>query len=100
MTDEATLSVMTDTTTDLLTINDLAVLAGVKRRSIDQYLIRGVCPKPDGYVGRTPWWSKETAERWIAERPGRGRPVHATVSSRPQPVATEMQRTEEIDEPT
>jgi predicted DNA-binding transcriptional regulator AlpA len=98
--DGTTLSVMMDTTTDLLTIDDMARLAGVKRRSIDQYRTRGTIPEPDGYVGRTPWWSRDTAVRWIAERPGRGRPQRATVMPRSSATVNETKRNEETDGPT
>lgn len=55
--------------TDQLTTADVAQLAGITPASFARQRLRGVVPEPDGYVGRTPWWSRETVERWLAERP-------------------------------
>lgn len=58
---------------DQLTYEDVAPLVGVTVASLRQYQFRGAMPEPDGHVGRTPWWSRETIEKWLAERPSRGR---------------------------
>lgn len=61
-------------TPDQLTTDDVAALAGVLPASVRRYRLRGTFPRPDGYVGRTPWWRRRTVERWLATRPGPGRP--------------------------
>lgn len=61
-------------TRDQLTTEQVAVLAGISPASVRRYRLRGRFPVPDGYVGRTPWWYRRTVERWVASRPGPGRP--------------------------
>ncbi len=60
--------------TDQLTTDQAAALAGISPASWREYRRRGTVPGPDGYVGRTPWWSSATIEGWIASRRTRGRP--------------------------
>ena len=45
--------------------------------SVTTAVRRGSLPKPDGYVGRSPWWWSSTLDEW--QRPGRtGRPRKVT----------------------
>lgn len=57
---------------DMLTMAEAAVIADMPYDSFRRYRVRGVVPEPDGYVGRTPWWRRETIEKWAAVRPRRG----------------------------
>ncbi len=59
---------------DQLTTDDVAALAGLTSASIRRYRLRGTVPPPDGYLGRTPWWLAETIGDWLAAKPKRGRP--------------------------
>lgn len=59
-------------TTGQLTNTDAAALAGVTPASWRKYVSDGRAPKPDGTLGRTPWWRRETVETWKANRPGQG----------------------------
>jgi predicted DNA-binding transcriptional regulator AlpA len=58
---------------DLLTTADVAALAGVKPKTLRTYVLRGSIPAP-GRIGRTLVWPPDVIERWLAGRPGRGRP--------------------------
>lgn len=55
----------------LLTMPDIAQMLGVKQVTIRVYLHRGQMPPPDGRLGRTPWWERETIETWARERKGK-----------------------------
>lgn len=57
-----------------LTTEEVAALAGIRPASVRRYRFRGTFPQPDGYVGRTPWWSRTTVKAWLAARPPPGRP--------------------------
>ena len=59
---------------DQLTTAEVAELAGIAPESVYRYRIRGAVPEPDGYIGRTPWWHRETIETWLGHRKGPGRP--------------------------
>ena len=49
---------------------------GIQPASVTVEVRRGSLPKPDGYVGRSPWWWSTTLDGW--QRPGRtGRPRKA-----------------------
>lgn len=61
-------------TADQLTTAEVAELAGISPASVHRYRLRGAVPEPDGYVGRTPWWKRETIDEWLATRPKPGRP--------------------------
>ena len=61
-------------TDDQLTVDEIAVRAGVKPDTIRHHRHRGTMPEPDGILGKTPWWHRATGEKWLAERPGMGRP--------------------------
>lgn len=68
-----------------LTIADIAERIGVGETSLRTYhqraaanrragmIKQGDLPEPARYFGRSPVWSVEQIERWIAARPGRGR---------------------------
>lgn len=58
----------------LLTIDDVAHLAGVDYRSIQTYIARGSVPMPPLRVGTTPAWPRPVIEHWLATRRRRGRP--------------------------
>jgi predicted DNA-binding transcriptional regulator AlpA len=53
---------------EILTVDDVAELLGVKPRSIHLYIWRRTIPTPT-YVGRTPTWTRDTIETWLADRP-------------------------------
>lgn len=71
--------------TNLLTLADVAERVGVGYESMRTYHQRaaknrragavkqGDLPAPDKTFGRSPVWAASTIERWVAERPGRGR---------------------------
>ena len=66
-----------------LTMADVAVRAGLSYNSVRSYMHRGSIADPDGYVARSPWWTPETIDRWLAERPGRGKPTGTPKRSGP-----------------
>jgi hypothetical protein len=51
-----------------LTRQQLAAELGVKPNTIEQGRKRGTIPNPDGYFGRTPWWSVQTVGKLIEQR--------------------------------
>jgi hypothetical protein len=55
-----------------LTTTQVAGLAGVSPASWLVYRRRGTVPPPDGYLGRTPRWHRETIEAWLPTRRKRG----------------------------
>jgi hypothetical protein len=59
--------------TDQLTTADVANALGVTPATVRSYAARGVMPKADGYLGRTPWWRPQTITDWKASRPGQGK---------------------------
>lgn len=62
----------------------VAAILGVKPKSVSQYLTESKgegrytkhpFPKPDGYIGRGPWWHREREQEireWDTKRPGQG----------------------------
>lgn len=62
--------------TPQLTTTDVATLLELRPQTIRAYRSRGLFPEPDGHLGRTPWWTRETVTAWQAGRPGgrSGRP--------------------------
>lgn len=58
--------------TEQLTMSDVAELAGITPKSLARQRLRRAVPEPDGMLGRTPWWHRETIEAWLASRPRRG----------------------------
>ena len=65
---------------DQLAPQDVAELAGVTSLTIHRYKATGKMPKPDGVLGRTPWWHRATIDKWLAERPKPGRPPKTQTS--------------------
>jgi hypothetical protein len=57
---------------NMLTSDEAAARVGVTAASWRSYVARGDGPKPDGHLGRTPWWKPETVDAWKASRPGQG----------------------------
>jgi hypothetical protein len=63
----------------------VAAVLSVKAKTVSQYLVESrppgkyashPFPKPDGYIGRGPWWRREREQEfrdWASSRPGRGR---------------------------
>jgi hypothetical protein len=56
----------------MLTVGDIAELAGVSKATVDSYRYRGYLPEPQTTRGRTPLWSRPVISRWLATRPGSG----------------------------
>jgi hypothetical protein len=57
---------------EMVDIAELAEMAGIVPSTLREKMARGYAPQPDGYVGRTPYWKRRTAEQWVRTRPGRG----------------------------
>jgi len=51
-----------------LTYSDIATLSGLKTGTIKQSRKRGTLPEPSQYVGKTPIWSKQVVDHWIATK--------------------------------
>lgn len=58
---------------DRLTRDEAAAIAGVRPDTWSAYVTRGQAPAPEERIARTPLWSREVVEGWKAARPGRGR---------------------------
>jgi predicted DNA-binding transcriptional regulator AlpA len=56
----------------MLTVGDVARLAGVSKATIDRYRSRGALPPPQAIRGRTPLWARPIVARWLSTRPGAG----------------------------
>lgn len=56
----------------MLTVNEIAELAGVSKATIDSYRYRGYLPEPQTTRGRTPLWARPIVQRWLTTRPGCG----------------------------
>lgn len=54
------------------TAAEVAAHLGVTAATWRTYVHRGEAPRPDGYLGRTPWWRPATVAAWDAARPGQG----------------------------
>lgn len=66
---------------DELLADEVAALAGVKRRTFYGYVNRRdpitgeprpTAPQATRRVGSTPLWDRQVIEEWLANRPGRG----------------------------
>lgn len=63
---------------DRLSTREVADLVGLKVDTIRAYVSRGLFPQPDGWLDRTPWWHRGTAEIWQrTQRRPMGRPRKA-----------------------
>lgn len=59
---------------DLLSIGDIADMAGVKPGTISGYRQSGRIPPPDDdSIPDRPRWNRATIDEWLATRPGRGK---------------------------
>lgn len=58
--------------TTMLTVSDIARMAGVSKATIDSYRYRGYLPAPQAVQGRTPLWARPVVARWLRTRPGSG----------------------------
>jgi hypothetical protein len=52
-----------------LTVKDIAAQLNVREATIRGWLSRGRFPEPDGHVGPTNVWKRETVEQWARNRP-------------------------------
>lgn len=59
-------------TTDILTMTDIADLAGKTRGTIGSLKAKGYLPDPDGVIAGQPVWHRSTVTAWLANRPGYG----------------------------
>jgi hypothetical protein len=66
----------------LLSIADIAALAGVTRQTISTYAARGLFPEPQYRVGGSPVWSAPVVHHWFATRPGQGRQAEPNPGAR------------------
>ena len=67
--------------TGQLTAAEAAERSGVTPDSWREMVRLGRAPKPDGYLGRTPWWHPATIEAWLPTRRRRGRPRQQEASA-------------------
>lgn len=54
----------------MLTVRDIAELAGISKATVDSYRYRGSLPEPQVVRGRTPLWSRPVVQRWLDARVG------------------------------
>jgi hypothetical protein len=62
-------------------------MAGITPDTLDTYKRDGRAPKPDGYLGRSPWWWESTISRWLRTRrtkPGNLSKVGGAAAQRPR----------------
>ena len=71
-----------------LTMQDIAQLAQVKVSTVRSWRHRSKTrahherfPLPAGMLGRTPWWTADVVQLWLATRRGPGRPSRDTGES-------------------
>jgi hypothetical protein len=53
---------------DRLTTADVADMIGITPAAFRSYWRKGYFPPPDGRLGATPWWERETVTAWLEER--------------------------------
>lgn len=64
---------MTEAEEELLTVADVAQLLEIEPVTWRAYVSRGRAPAADGHLGATPYWRRETVDRWAEARPRAGR---------------------------
>lgn len=52
----------------MLSIEDLARVLSISRRSAERYLSAGKLPRPDLRIGKMPRWRPETVRGWIDQQ--------------------------------
>ena len=52
----------------MLSLNDVAQLLGIAKRTVHTWRASGELPKPDLSVGKTVRWWRSTIEHWIETR--------------------------------
>ena len=52
----------------IYTTEEFAAELGIKPKSLRRSIARGSLPKPDGYLGRTPYWSYNTVGITLGKR--------------------------------
>ena len=57
---------------EAFTTEEAAQYLGLSPRTVQTYRLEGRFPRPT-MVGRTPTWTVDQLDEWVAERPGRGR---------------------------
>ena len=57
---------------ELLTVEEIAVHAGVNPRFLSSLITRGVMPRPEGFIGNKALWHQDTVAAWLEARPGTG----------------------------
>jgi hypothetical protein len=68
--------------TDMLTRDQVAERLGIQPNTLSSLVTRGRAPKPDGHVGRTPWWSPATIDAHLAARAERHRQLAEKAEAR------------------
>ncbi|OAK54003.1 helix-turn-helix transcriptional regulator [Rhodococcoides kyotonense] len=60
------------TTADVLALIEDKTGKAISAKTWSSYVTRGQAPKPARHLSRTPLFSREDIEQWIANRPGSG----------------------------
>lgn len=58
------------------TTADVAAALGVAASTVRAYSAREQMPAPTGHLGRTPYWSPEAIQPWIAKQRARRKHKH------------------------
>ena len=74
----------------LLTVADIADVAGVSKATVDSYRYRGTLPAPQVVKGRTPLWTRPVIRHWLEHRPGSG--WRSDIYGPPQPFSVDGHR--------
>lgn len=57
---------------DVWSYAEVAEHLGVSDGTVRAYKHRGYLPRPDGVLGKSPWWRPATIIQWQQQRPGQG----------------------------
>lgn len=57
----------------MLTLQDLACMLGLSKRTVAAWRAEGYLCEPDVEHGKTLRWKRETVEAWLAEQPAKAR---------------------------